>query len=149
MAGIRDELKSHNFWQYYVLDVKKEKEAVRSALADAPAWTGMSVARKPVTELAAIVRSSKYFDESKKFHGRYQVSVDPIFAASLIRAAFVDLQDVNALSDAWTRVVDVLNVPLYQEWEDDTEAALVQIRNRINYTRLEEHGPKWGEITDK
>ena len=50
---------------------------------------------------------------------------------------------------AWGRVVDVLNVPLYAEWEEDTKVALESVKNRLKYIRLEEGGPKLGEITAK
>ncbi|KAF6752983.1 glycogen debranching enzyme [Ephemerocybe angulata] len=55
--------------------------------------------------------------------------------------------DPNALAEAWGRVVDVLNVPLYEEWEDDTRTAIEHVKNRIKYTRLDQHGPKMGEIS--
>ena len=34
-----------------------------------------------------------------------------------------------------------------EEWKNDTQAALDNIRNRLRYIRLEEHGPKLGPIT--
>ncbi|KAG8899597.1 hypothetical protein FRB99_006561, partial [Tulasnella sp. 403] len=51
------------------------------------------------------------------------------------------------LSEAWGRVLDVLNVDLYKEWEEDSRVALDNIRNRLKYTRLDEHGPRLGKIT--
>ena len=70
-------------------------------------------------------------------------------AAGLVKAAFVDMGDANmdSLADAWVRVVDVLNVPLYEEWEEDTRVALDNVKNRLKYTRLDEHGPRMGEIS--
>jgi glycogen debranching enzyme len=58
----------------------------------------------------------------------------------------VNVEDNDALAEAWARVVDVLNVPLYEEWKADTSAALDQIRNRLVYIRLDESGPKMGNI---
>ncbi|KAI5124195.1 hypothetical protein M0805_005046 [Coniferiporia weirii] len=147
MNAFREELKALNFWQYYVLDVSKEKESVKSALPTAPVWQGPPVARKTVAELAEIIRSSGALDESRKFHARFSLFVKPDVAASLVKAAFTELSDEDALADAWIRVVGVLNVPLYQEWEEDMRVALDNIRNRVIYTRLADHGPKMGEIS--
>ncbi|KAL5531515.1 hypothetical protein ACEPAG_4392 [Sanghuangporus baumii] len=147
--AFHEELKARNLWQYYVLDVKKERLSVRAALVSAPIWEAPSVAQKTVAELADLIRATGKLDESKKFHNRYAVTVDPQYAASLIKAAFTELEDEDALADAWVRVVDVLNVPLYQEWEEDTRVALENIKNRIDYSRLAGHGPKLGEITEE
>ena len=144
-----EELKLHNFWQYYVLDVTRERESVKAALADAPAWDGPDVAGKNVVELANVIKDSGDLDESKKLHARFALKVNPEKAASLIKAAFTDIEDEDALLEAWIRVVDVLNVPLYREWEEDTRVALENIKNRLSYTRLADHGPKLGEITEE
>lgn len=149
MKAFHDELNLLNFWQYYVLNTEEEKVAVKTALSSAPSWHGPDVAYKTVVELANLIRSTGQLDESKKFHARYQVTVKPTVAASLIKAAFVEVTDESALADAWGKVVDVLNVSLYQEWEEDTQVALENIKNRLEYTRLADHGPKLGKITEE
>lgn len=149
MAAFKQDLEALKFWQYYVLDVDREKTAVRAALSSAPAWKGPDVAGRSVADLANIIRELKMLDETKKFHERFQVLVDPEVAASLTKAAFTELTDNDALADAWVRIVDVLNVALYQEWTEDTRVALDNIKNRVTYTRLDEHGPKLGPITTK
>ncbi|KIY70306.1 glycoside hydrolase family 133 protein [Cylindrobasidium torrendii FP15055 ss-10] len=138
-----------NLWQFYVLDTKREKDSVKTALSsnNVTPWSGTPVAGKSVVELADIVRSTGKISGYQALAGRFCTSVDGAVAAGLVKAAFVDVADIDALADAWIRVVDVLNVPLYAEWEDDTKAALEQIRGRVTYTRLDEHGPRLGEIT--
>ncbi|KAI0731152.1 glycoside hydrolase family 13 protein [Earliella scabrosa] len=143
-------LKERNMWQYYVLDVKRERAAVKEALekGDVTPWDGVDVANKTVVELAEIMRNSGHIEGFKRLEKRFCARVAGPVAAGFVKAAFVNLgQGSDALADAWTRVVDVLNVPLYEEWTDDTKAAMEQIRNRLRYTRLEEHGPKLGPIT--
>lgn len=147
MKAFADDLSQLNFWQYYVLNSVQEREKVKDALSSAPVWTGPPVAGKTVVELAEIIRSAGHLNESEKFHARFAVKVEPKLAAALVKAAFTNVHDADSLADAWVRVVDVLNVPLYQEWEDDTRAALDGIRGRLKYTRLDDHGPKLGEIT--
>ena len=147
--GFDGVMKGLNLWQYYVLDVTRERETVKAALSSKKVepWTGADVAHKSVIELAEIVRSSGKVKGLAQYASRFGVSVDGAVAAGIVQAAFVDLSDADALADAWTKVVDVLNVPLYQEWEADVKVALDNIRNRLNYTRLDEHGPKMGKIT--
>jgi glycogen debranching enzyme len=147
MGAFAEELKELNLWQYYVFNTVTERENVKKAIPNAPAWTGPSVASKTVVELAELIRSAGHLDSSKKFHRRFAMRVDAKVAASLVKAAFTEVHDIDALADAWIRVVDVLNVPLYEEWEDDTRAALEGIQGRLKYTRLDDHGPKLGEIT--
>ena len=102
---------------------------------------------KTVVEVAEIVRDFGIVKGLRSLEKRFGAHVEGPVAAGIVKAAFVDLKDADALADAWIRVVDVLNVPLYQEWKDDTAAAIEQIKGRVKYTRLDEHGPKLGPIT--
>ena len=151
IVALHEVIKGLNLWQYYVLDVTCEKESVRTALYsnNVVAWDGPDVASKSVVELAHILRASEKVHGLGKFASRFGVSVDGGVAAGLVKAAFVDMRDANmdSLADAWVRVVDVLNVPLYEEWEEDTRVALDNVKNRLKYTRLDEHGPRMGEIS--
>ncbi|KAF9499398.1 glycoside hydrolase family 13 protein [Pleurotus eryngii] len=144
-----DEMKSLNLWQYYVLDVSAMKTSIKGALesGDIDTWDGTNVAGKNVVDLAKVLRDSSKIDGLGLFSGRFKVNVPGPVAAGFVQAAFVDITDVEALAEAWVRVIDVLNVPLYEEWEGDTEAALEGIKNRLKYTRLDEHGPKLGAIS--
>ena len=149
VEGLESYVKERNIWQYYVLDVKQERSNIKAALdrLDVVTWTGGDIANKTVVELAHIIRDSGLIESYGKLEKRFGMHVPGPIAAGFVKAAFVDLADNDALADAWIRVVDVLNVPLYEEWNEDTKAAMDQVRNRIKYMRLEEHGPKLGPIT--
>jgi len=151
MAAFEQTLKKLDLWQFYVLQPSRERESVFSALCsdEIALWTGPPVEGKSVVELAQIVRSENKIVGISALASRFGVHIRGDVAASIVKAAFVDLQDYTALADAWVRIVDVINVPLYQEWEDDTRVALENICNRIRYTRLDAQGPKLGEITRK
>ena len=151
VEGFESYLKPRNMWQFYVLDVKAERAAVADALSkkDVVPWSGVDVANKTVVELANILRDSGKVEGLRKLEGRFKTHVPGPVAAGLVQAAFVNLSDNAALADAWIRIVDVLNVPQYEEWNEDTKIALDSIRNRMKYTRLEENGPKMGPITAK
>ncbi|TFK32810.1 glycoside hydrolase family 13 protein [Crucibulum laeve] len=147
--GFQSFSKDLNLWQYYVLDRSREKESVKQALKSnsVAEWAGVPVNGKSVTELAEILRSSGKIDGIGQLASRFGVRVNSAMSSGLVKAAFEAVHDHDALADAWVRVVDVLNVSLYKEWEDDTTTAILNVKNRLKYTRLEAHGPKLGKIT--
>jgi glycogen debranching enzyme len=148
ISGFEKYLEGRNLWQYYVFDTKTERESIKAALHkdDHKPWPS-DIAHKSVVELAEIARSSGHLVDLGFPRKRDGPHVDGAVAASIVKSAFVDIQDVEALADAWIRVVDVLNVPLYETWKADTAVALDNIKNRVKYTRLDPHGPLLGPIT--
>lgn len=153
MSAFEKVFDSLRLWEYYVLNVDSEKEAVLAALSSStpiPEYTGEPVSGRTVAELATIVRGAGKVSGASQYSKRFGVHVDPVYAASFIKAAFTDLSgNAGALAEAWGRVADVLNVDLYTEANGDKKAALDGIKNRVKYTRLDDHGPKLGEISAK
>ena len=148
ISAFEKHLEARNLWQFYVFDTKAERESVRAALkkGDVKAWP-TDIAHKSVVELAETFRNSGSLVGLGVPQKRNGLHADSDIAASLVKSAFVNLQDIDALADAWVRVVDVLNVPLYETWKEDITVALDSMKNRIKYTRLDPHGPKLGPIT--
>lgn len=147
MTAFQDYVKALDFWQYYVLDIKAERESVKAALSQHKFSTWDGIANKSVAEIAEIAKSSGSVVGLGIPQKRFGTHVKGEVAAGLVKAAFVDLQDADALADAWVKVVDVINLPLYEEWKEDTRAAMENIKNRLRYTRLDDNGPKLGPIT--
>ncbi|KAF5336183.1 hypothetical protein D9611_006214 [Ephemerocybe angulata] len=150
MDAFEKTVRELNLWQYYIIDVAREKDSIKAVLksGNVKTWSGQNIVNKSVEELASIVRQEEgLIIGYKRYASRFGVKVDAAAAAGIVRAAFTTLSDPNALAEAWGRVVDVLNVPLYEEWEDDTRTAIEHVKNRIKYTRLDQHGPKMGEIS--
>ena len=148
--ALGEHVKTKKLWQFYVLDVEAEKVALVDAFSSNTVipWTGEDVSGKTEIQLAEIVRSSSLIQGIGTFASRYVAHVDGRVSAGLISAAFGDLvNDIGALARAWARVVDVLNVPLYEEWEDDTRTALGAIKCGLKYVHLEDHGPKVGKVS--
>lgn len=144
-------IQQFNFWQYYVLDIKKEKEAAQIALSsgEIKPWEGPDIRGKSAAELATILRAHRdgeLIQGLSKYAKRFGVTVDGAVAVGFVQAARGS--DIE-LVKTWGEIVDALNLPLYREWEEDVNIALVQIKNRLKYTRLEDHGPKLGNITRK
>ena len=152
MGALTSTFESLRLWEYYALNVEAEKTSVKSAIASPttviPEWAGEAVTGRSVVDLANIVRAGGKIHGVSKYASRFGVHVDPHYAASLVTAAFSELDgDPGALAEAWGRVVDVLNVDLYSEANDDKKAALEAIRNHVKYTRLDDHGPKLREVS--
>ncbi|KAF9045811.1 glycoside hydrolase family 13 protein [Hymenopellis radicata] len=149
MGAFEGVVKGLNLWQYYVLDTQRERESVKTALQSnkVTPWTGPAVEGKTVVEIANILRSSNKIAGLGQLASRFGVYVEPEVAAGLVTAAFSSVTETDGLADAWIRVVDVVNVALYEEWEEDTKVAHESVKNRLKYTRLDAHGPKLGEIS--
>lgn len=115
----------------------------------AKAWSGADLQRKGVDELAYIAKLTPGFiGNFRAYSGRFCSTVKPEVAAGFAQAAFPG-DGVTNQAAKWGRILDVLNVDLYAECNDDVKTALDQIVGRIRYTRLEEGGPKIGEINEK
>lgn len=152
-TALKERIATLNLWQYYIINPASEKAAVLAAVSASPPkitpWTGEDIAGKTVAELAPIIRAAGKLQNVGKFSKRFGISVDPAVAAGIVKAAFTELGDATpeTYAEAWVRVVDVLNVDHYKEWEEDTKVAMDNIVNRVKYTRLDDNGPKVGEIT--
>ncbi|KAK5988574.1 Glycogen debranching enzyme [Cladobotryum mycophilum] len=146
---IMEAIKKHviaeiRLWEYYALNVNRDADAAVEA------W----------------VKGGKLEDEVAflKAHGiqgidrmgeRFRRSADPKTAATLL--SFVlgryeekspETADKAAARIKVGQVLDALNVQFYEEYDADLKELLEQIFNRIKYVRLDENGPKWGEINE-
>lgn len=150
VSAFEKEVKALNLWQYYVLDTVKEKASIKAALTSGKVipWKGADVTGKSAVEVSEIAKASGIIEGLGQLGARLGVHVEGGVAAGLAVAAFPHITgDTDALVDAWGKVVDVLNVPLYAEWDEDTKIALESVKNRVKYTRLDEGGPRLGAIT--
>jgi glycogen debranching enzyme len=150
MDAFEKTVRALHLWQYYVIDVAREKDSVKASLKSGKVkpWTGPNITNKNVVEVAQTIRQEQGLIQGLgKYASRFGVKFEPEVAAGIAKAAFALLEDHDALAEGWGKIIDVLNVPLYEEWEADTKAALELVRNRVKYARLDDHGPKMGEIT--
>jgi glycogen debranching enzyme len=86
---------------------------------------------------------------------RFRRHVDPAVGAALVCALFgrydsrtsstPDLEEARATI---TRICEEVNLPFYREYDGDKAELLEQLFNRIKYVRLDDHGPKLGEVTE-
>ncbi|KAF8636427.1 hypothetical protein AX17_003609 [Amanita inopinata Kibby_2008] len=149
IAAFERVVRGLNLWQFYVLDTSRERSSVTAALQSnniAP-WNGPNLVDRNWIELASILRTQGKVKNIDSLSSRFGVSIDGSVAAGFIQAAFPKVINTDAYIDAWIRVVDAINEPLYREWESDIQVAIENIRNRVRYIRLDENGPKLGEIS--
>jgi glycogen debranching enzyme len=140
-----------NLWQFYVLDVSKERSSIKAALQskDVTIWDGPEIVGRSVPELANIFRDHGKVSGIGALSSRLGVTVNGSVAAGFIQVAYPNIGNIDALVDSWIQVIDIINVPLYQQWEADIRAAIDNVRNRVRYIRLDKNGPKLGEISEQ
>lgn len=147
-------------WEYYVLNVEPNADAIAQAWVDGKTFSPPKEDSESFSEEG--LRNSNIDDQAgfvKAFGlqgmdhlgGRFRRAVDPAVGAAVLSYALGSFQagsgsSKDAAKAAATRVLDALNVPMYQEYDTDIEEALEQLFNRMKYVRLDEHGPKLGAI---
>ena len=147
---IKSAVDGKNLWQYYVFDVQSSVKAVASALESGKSqWQGEDISGKSLDELARITKDTPGFIKHYQAYAeRFGTSVEPASAAGFIHAAFPNDSPTDAAAK-WGKVLDILNVDLYAEYNDDIKAAIDGIVGRLRFNRLESNGPKLGEFTEE
>ena len=151
ISAFEEIVRDLDLWQFYVIDVSRERSSIEAALQskDITIWDGPEVFGRSAPELANIFRHHGKISGIGALSSRFGVTVNGSVAAGFIQAARPDISNIDALVDSWIQVVDVVNVPLYQQWEGDVRAAIDNVRNRVRYIRLDKNGPKLGEISEQ
>ncbi|OCF71062.1 glycogen debranching enzyme [Kwoniella mangroviensis CBS 8886] len=154
IPAIRSAIDEVRLWEYYVFDVRSSVSEVGSSLlqnnpAPKPFEGNLSGNQSP-SQLAEVLKhqSSELIEGYKAYSARYCSRVKPEIAAGFIQKAFPNESPENQVKK-WGEVLDVLNVDLYAECNDDVNAAVEGIVGRLRFTRLEDGGPKLGEITQE
>ncbi|QPH18046.1 hypothetical protein C2857_003007 [Epichloe festucae Fl1] len=158
----KDVIAKIRLWEYYVLDVKRDADAAVSA------WTNAKTSTpRDANQLQEDVEKLKdaTLDEKVSFirkHGllgfdrfgtRFRRAVDPNVASTLLSFCFGRYEgessgsaDRAAARLEMMKILDAINVPLYEMYDGDVKEILEQLYNRIKYVRLDDHGPKLGPI---
>ncbi|BEJ13378.1 hypothetical protein CspHIS471_0305520 [Cutaneotrichosporon sp. HIS471] len=145
--GIKEAIAKLNLWEYYAIDVQSSVRAVVDELAarKMKLWKGQPLAGKTTVELAKVALATPGFIRNyRAYSAPHCTYVDAEEAAGFIDAAFPHSAHIQAAE--WGKVLDVINVDLYKEFNGDMDSARNQIVGRLRFTRLEESGPTFGEI---
>lgn len=148
---IKSAIDAARLYEYYVFDIQASVKAVAASLQtnSAKPWEGEDVAGKSLEQLSAILREQPgTIQNYRAYCGRYDTRVQPDIAAGFARAAWAG-DEIENQASKWGKVLDVLNVDLYNECNDDVQTAIDGVVGRLRYTRLEQGGPKMGEINEK
>lgn len=151
-------------WEYYAIDVDRDVEAAVDAwVAGSVDFPERAVGAGGVIGLkeAPVKEQAKFLAENgllgnDRLGERYRRRVNPDVAAGLISAIFGRYEgeggstpDKSAAKSKVLSILDEVNLPFYKEYDTDIDAILDQLFNRIEYCRLDDHGPRLGEINDQ
>lgn len=152
-----------NLWEFYVLDVDKNTEAAINAWLNGKGHSKKALLEegedgynkdRSVYEKAKIL-TRHALQGADRLGERYRKFVDPETAAA---ALILDNGEhpppgnheaILAARKGLSTILDEMNLPYYKEYDTDIAEALEQMYNRIEYTRLAEHGPQLGLITEE
>ncbi|PVH97782.1 glycoside hydrolase family 133 protein [Periconia macrospinosa] len=168
MEGVKSRvLGESKLWEYYVIDVKQNtKDIIEAWVAGHVNFPNDSFSDAGLRGLDAVkawpLKQKADWIVEHALHGgdglsnRYQRRVDPPSGAALLCALFGRFDtrtgsspDQNAAQEAISHILDECNLQFYREYDDDAAEIQEQLFNRIKYCRIDDHGPKMGEITDQ
>lgn len=152
-------LPSLKLYEYYVVDVAKESkafEAAWSASSPLSSADGIHV-DSDVKALSGKALGSAFADAClprswSHLGSRFQPSVTVPAAVAFVSTLLDKSPDATSAGEATTTfraLVDLVNLPRYELFNSDLAAILDNTRNRIQYTRLDAHGPRFGPVTPK
>ncbi|KAK6362916.1 hypothetical protein TWF730_000368 [Orbilia blumenaviensis] len=156
MEGIKTHcIGATRLWEYYVIDTERDTDAGILAWG-AKKWKTIDIDPTWPFQQQARYLAEKGLVGNDRFGERFRRNVDPELAAGLLRALFgepsadddeFDQQEAK-LRKELTKFLDEVNLPLYKEYDEDTEEILEQLFNRIKYVRIDDHGPKQGPVSE-
>jgi glycogen debranching enzyme len=173
LLKVMDGIKEHviaklRLWEYYVIDVKRDADAVIEAWAEANitfpegGFGGSELGGLDSIRNATPTEQAKFLAEkgilnADRLGERYRRRVDPKIGAALITALFgrfegdgdTNSADRGAAQSRLYGILDELNLPYYKEYDADVAEILEQTFNRVKYVRLDDHGPKLGPIDEE
>ncbi|KAM0756163.1 glycoside hydrolase family 13 protein [Meredithblackwellia eburnea MCA 4105] len=140
-------------YEYYVIDVdtsvkefdKAWGSANTKASTTAAQISGVDLARLSPKELGEEFAKLCLPQKWTELGERFKAKVDYGAAVGFVQRLKRDEDPVAVFK----KVVEIVNLPRYELWDADKKAILDNTRNRLKYTRLDDHGPKLGEITAK
>ncbi|KAF2710433.1 glycoside hydrolase family 133 protein [Pleomassaria siparia CBS 279.74] len=153
-------------WEFYVVNVERDTNAVLNAWTSGQAtFPDDAFGQAGIRGLDAVkqwpLKQKADWLVQHALHGgdqlgeRFRRRIDGPTGASLLCAMFGrydsrihDTPSREEARDAFKGICDELNLAFYREYDSDSAEAMEQLYNRIKYVRLDDNGPKLGEITD-
>ncbi|KAL2795363.1 hypothetical protein BJX66DRAFT_301940 [Aspergillus keveii] len=162
MDGMKEHvLKDLRLWEFYVLDVKSNTQNIldewklsKDYDLQSGIWAelGLDSFKDLTLEQQTTLIREKAIPTAKQILGRFSRSIDLQFGIAIATALFGQFDsassDLSSVHDALRKLLDVVNVPFYKEYDIDLSAITDQLFNRIKYMRIDDHGPKLGPVTE-
>ncbi|KAG7873077.1 hypothetical protein KL938_005193 [Ogataea parapolymorpha] len=153
LLKVMDGIKIHvlgelKLWEFYVVDVSEHLLELESQWDVSAGSCSFEISKDAsLPDLARFVASKacvKPFGLGPRFGNRLDIQK----FASVLHYLYGDLSYPEVKGYA-KKILDEINLPLYKQYDEDNGEILEQLYNRIKYMRLEDHGPKLGEVTDE
>lgn len=162
VSGMRENVVDKvRLWEFYAIDVKRNKADIIGAWKNGnvsiPQGGFWDLGDEGLTKINAwsIKEKAAFLREKALLNGdyilgRYSRTLQPDIAAALLIALYgkhSDSSNMTAVEADLTKLLDEVNLPLFQSFDTDVSNLQDQLYNRIKYLRLDAHGPKLGPIT--
>lgn len=153
VGGIREHvLDKIQLWQYFACDVKTDAQAAVNSwkqgksnkpdpsIANAGSWS--------LFEKADYLKSKGLLN-GLRIDGRFSRKSDPEVAAAMLTALHgsYTAEKEGQAQETMESILNELNLPFYREYDEDCNAIIEQTKGRLQYTRLDAHGPQLGAFT--
>ncbi|GAA5860325.1 hypothetical protein JCM8547_003463 [Rhodosporidiobolus lusitaniae] len=144
-------LPSLKLYEFYALDVQGEKQRLRASWATTTPgpMTKENLAAFSIEEQAQRFAARALPEGWNLLGHRFHAKLDLARAKGFLQALLGVEVDAERAAEEAGKLLDVLNVERYREYDEDKKAILENTRNRVKYTRIDAHGPKMGEITKR
>lgn len=139
-------------WEYDIIDAERAIREFSSTITQSSsshethkdAYKGVEdVAKQPIKRQAELFGTYAVIEGT---HGtRFHRSVDIPRAISFIQS-YAKEDEYKAV---FQKLIEQYNLVWYELYDNDVKIALDNIKNRITYLRIDDNGPKWGEISER
>lgn len=153
MEGIRlHVLPMVKLWEYYVVNVETIKNEVINSWDNLKDQTGALIPEAAKSDLKKLAKftvdyASVGFDQFG--YARFKRSLDKERFISILITLLTDSPSLEDIAKQTISILNEINLPLYQEYDADVKEIQSQLFSRINFTRLDPSGPKFGEINNE
>lgn len=154
-------------WEFYIIDVRRNTNTIiehwksNRITSSHPSTPALDVKELETIKDATPGEQASFLSKfalinKESLSDRLNRHIDPNVAAALLKAKFghfgtgdLGSSKLDDIENFIIRLLDEVNLPLYKEYDEDVRIALEQLYNRIKYLRLDDHGPKLGEINQE
>ena len=167
MEGVKEYvIQKLNLWEYYVVDVDRDARAAVEAWSNGKitvpsnGFKGSSVGGLEGVKDWSYEQMAEFllendFTGASELGTRFYRKINPRVGAALLVVVYgrhplaKESLDHDAPFEMMKKTLDVINTPFYKEFDSDMVSILQQISDRVKYLRLDDQGPKLGEISSK